>query len=81
MSKHRNSFNEVKEMGKMENLEKLEIHLAHIESIIDHIKRKHSNHRWCNCEEPKTRGIGYNRCLKCGKIIKTDYNTLRRDKV
>jgi len=26
--------------------------------------------RYCNCEEPTTRNIASNRCLKCGKIIK-----------
>jgi hypothetical protein len=28
--------------------------------------------RWCDCEEPQTRNITSNRCLKCGKIIRTN---------
>jgi len=27
--------------------------------------------RWCSCPNPKTRGIGFNRCLSCGKIIRS----------
>jgi len=34
------------------------------------IRRKQQRSRWCDCEEPKTRGIGYDRCLNCGKIIR-----------
>jgi hypothetical protein len=26
--------------------------------------------RYCDCAEPQTRGIAWNRCLKCGRIIK-----------
>ena len=26
--------------------------------------------RWCDCKEPKTRGIAYRRCLNCGKLVK-----------
>lgn len=28
--------------------------------------------RWCECEVPLTRSIATNRCLKCGKIIRTE---------